>query len=367
MSGVQATREMLLDLKKAQLDQLAAYRKQKFIEPELRHLFLELTLQCNARCFHCGSSCDPNAPQGLAPEQYLAVLEDVKENFDLSRMMLCITGGEPLLYKDFFPLMQEAHRMGFSWGMTSNATFITRDVARKLREAGMGTISVSIDGLPETHDRLRGLPGGWKRAMQGIQNLIDEGGFRAIQVTTVLNHQNMQELDRLYEIFEKVDLDSWRVVGLEPIGRAKEHPDLMLTPEDQRRMFDFIREKREADIPVQYGCSHFLGLDYEREVRDWYFFCNAGVYTASIMANGDIGACLDIERRPETVQGSVLREKFSDVWRNRFELFRKPLSTLNRTCAECPEEKWCGGGAAHSWDYDRNEQQICFRNILWKN
>ena len=88
MSGVQATREMLLDLKKAQLDQLAAYRKQKFIEPELRHLFLELTLQCNARCFHCGSSCDPNAPQGLAPEQYLAVLEDVKENFDISRMML---------------------------------------------------------------------------------------------------------------------------------------------------------------------------------------------------------------------------------------------------------------------------------------
>ena len=92
MSGVQATREMLLDLKKAQLDQLAAYRKQKFIEPELRHLFLELTLQCNARCFHCGSSCDPNAPQGLAPEQYLAVLEDVKENFDISRMMLLVTG-----------------------------------------------------------------------------------------------------------------------------------------------------------------------------------------------------------------------------------------------------------------------------------
>ena len=349
MSGIQATREMLLDLKKAHLDQLAAYRKRKFIEPELKHLFLELTLQCNARCFHCGSSCDPNAPQGLAPEQYLAVLEDVKENFDLSRMMLCITGGEPLLYKDFFPLMQEAHRMGFAWGMTSNATFITRDTARKLREAGMGTISV-----------------GWKRAMQGIQNLIDEGGFRAIQVTTVLNHQNIQELDRLYEIFDQVDIDSWRVIGLEPIGRAKEHPDLMLTPEDQRRMFDFIREKREADIPVQYGCSHFLGLDYEREVRDWYFFCNAGVYTASIMANGDIGACLDIERRPETIQGSVLREKFSDVWKNRFELFRKPLSTLCRTCAECPEEKWCGGGAAHSWDYDRNEQQICFRNILWK-
>ena len=259
MSGVQATREMLLDLKKAQLDQLAAYRKQKFIEPELRHLFLELTLQCNARCFHCGSSCDPNAPQGLAPEQYLAVLEDVKENFDISRMMLCITGGEPLLYKDFFPLMQEAHRMGFSWGMTSNATFITRDVARKLREAGMGTISVSIDGLPETHDRLRGLPGGWKRAMQGIQNLIDEGGFRAIQITTVVTHQNIVELDALYEIFKDIDIDSWRVINMDPIGRAKEHPELLLTKEDYRTLFNYIRNKRIAGEPVCYGCSHYLG------------------------------------------------------------------------------------------------------------
>lgn len=358
-------RKELLALKAAHLDQLAAYRKKLCEAPELRHLFLELTLQCNARCFHCGSSCDPNAPQGLPMEQYLSVLEDVREHFDLKRMMLCITGGEPLLYRDFFPLMEKARDMGFHWGMTSNATLITRDTARRLKESGMGTISVSIDGLPETHDRLRGLPGGWKKAMEGIQNLIDEGGFRAIQVTTVVNHRNIDELDRLFGIFEDLDIDSWRVIGLEPIGRAKEHPDLMLTPEDQRRMFRFIREKREADIPVQYGCSHFLGLDYEREVRDWYFLCNAGVYTASIMANGDIGACLDIERRPETVQGSIFTERFSDVWRDRFEFFRRPLSALSRTCRECPEEKWCGGGAAHSWDYDRNEQQICFKDILF--
>jgi radical SAM protein with 4Fe4S-binding SPASM domain len=261
--------------------------------------------------------------------------------------------------------MQEAHRMGFSWGMTSNATFITRDVARKLREAGMGTISVSIDGLPETHDRLRGLPGGWKRAMQGIQNLIDEGGFRAIQVTTVLNHQNMQELDRLYEIFEKVDLDSWRVVGLEPIGRAKEHPDLMLTPEDQRRMFDFIREKREADIPVQYGCSHFLGLDYEREVRDWYFHCTAGTYIASICANGDITACLDIERRPEFIQGNILRDRFKDVWEQKFRIFRRDLAEENEKCRNCAEKQFCHGDSFHSWDFDKNEPQLCMKGILF--
>ena len=93
----------------------------------------------------------------------------------------------------------------------------------------MGTVSVSIDGLEKTHDRLRGLPGGYRLAMEGIQNLIDVGGFKTIQVTTVINHSNIDELDPLYEIFEKMDIDSWRVINLEPIGRALEYPDLMIT------------------------------------------------------------------------------------------------------------------------------------------
>jgi MoaA/NifB/PqqE/SkfB family radical SAM enzyme len=61
--------------------------------------------------------------------------------------------------------------------MTSNATLITKEVAHKLAEAGMKTISVSIDGLPETHDALRGFKRGYELAMRGIQNLIDEGVF----------------------------------------------------------------------------------------------------------------------------------------------------------------------------------------------
>ena len=77
----------------------------------------------------------------------------------------------------------------------------------------------------------------------------------------------------------------------------------MLDKDDYRYLIEYIRSKRKEGYPVTYGCSHYLGLDYEREVRDWYFLCTAGIYTASIMANGDIGACLDIERRPETIMG----------------------------------------------------------------
>jgi radical SAM protein with 4Fe4S-binding SPASM domain len=262
--------------------------------------------------------------------------------------------------------MSYANEQGFHWGMTTNGTLITEDVAKMLEETGMRTASISIDGLENTHDRQRGLKGGYEMALRGIQNLIDRNAFEHISVTTVINHKNIDELDRLYEVMDGIDIDSWRVIGIEPMGRALEYPDMLLTPDDQRRLFSFIREKREAGIPVGYGCSHFLGLDLERNVRDWFFLCGAGIHTASVRTNGDITACLDIEPRPELVQGNIYKDSFSDVWKNRFEVFRTPLSSSCADCKDCQYENWCAGGAHHSFDYDNKKQRICMKGILFE-
>ena len=378
------------EVKTAHMEQLAVHREKLYREPDLRQLFLELTLKCNERCLHCGSWCTEPArpaerPAGnpaartetggmtgrpapgaeLPVEVYHRFLEKIRADFDIRRMMLCITGGEPLLRREFFEIMNYAGELGFSWGMTTNATLIDREVAAKLKKAGMKTVSVSIDGLPETHDRFRQTPGAFDRAMRGLKALLDEGDFKAIQVTTVVHHQNIGELDRLYEMMCGLDIDSWRVINMEPMGRALLHPELMLTPEDYRRIFSFIREKRDLGMPLEYGCSHYLGYDYEHEVREWYFLCSAGLYVASIMANGDIGACLDIERRPELIQGNILRDDFTEVWKRGFQVFRRPLSERNERCRTCPEARFCAGDAHHSWNYDLDEPRLCFRDILF--
>ena len=349
-------------IKYSQLNILSEYRRTLYENPKLKFLFLELTLRCNERCLHCGSSCGDVESNELTFEQYRTILNELSRDLDKSTMMLCITGGEPLLRKDFFDIMECAHDLGFSWGMTSNGILIDKERAGKLKECGMRTISISIDGLKETHDRFRRTPGGYDLAMRGINNLLDEGGFEAIQVTTVINHSNMDELDELYDIFCGMDIDSWRVIGIEPMGRALEHPELLLTEDDQVRLFEFIRNKRMEDMPVTYGCSHFLGMKYEREVRDHYFTCNAGLYAASIMANGDISACLDIERRPEFIYGNVLKDRFTDVWYNKFEHFRHPLSDNCKGCDGCSWIDFCNGGAHHSFDYDNGIQRICFKD-----
>ena len=195
-----------VEIKKAHLRKMAEYRRQLTEKPELRNLFLELTMRCNERCLHCGSSCGDVTSEEISVSQYKKLLDEVKADMGTQRKMLCITGGEPLLRKEFFEIMGYANELGFSWGMTSNGTLIDRECARRLKQVGMRTISVSIDGLEETHDAFRQTPGGFKKAMAGINNLLEEGGFKHVQVTTVVTHQNIGELDALFEIFDKMDI-----------------------------------------------------------------------------------------------------------------------------------------------------------------
>ena len=353
------------EMKIRHMTELAEYRRQLWRQPQLRNLFLELTMDCNERCLHCGSRCGEVTGELLGVETYHRFLDKIKADFGTEELMLSITGGEPLLRPEFFEIMGYANRLGFHWGMTSNGTLIDETVAKRLQECGMRTVSISIDGLPETHDWFRQTPGGYDAAMSGVEALIANGGFNHVQVTTVVHKKNLNELEALYRVFDKLDIDSWRILTLEPIGRAEQFPELLLSPEDIRTVLDFIKEKRNQGEPVQYGCCHYLGTEYEREVRDWYFLCNAGIYTASVMANGDIGACLDIERRPELIFGNILTDDFTKVWNNGFGAYRRNLYEDNADCSSCKEREFCGGGAFHSWDYDKKSPKMCFKGTLF--
>ena len=176
-------------IKTTHLNMLSEYKKKLRSNPELRFLFFELTMRCNERCLHCGSRCGDVQSEELPVQVYFDFLDKIKRDFP-KLPMLCITGGEPLLRKEIFEIMSYASSLGFKWGMTSNGTLITKEVAKKLKDAGMNTISISIDGLPETHDAFRRTKGGFEKAVEGVKNLL-EHDFNAVQVTTVVTKKNI--------------------------------------------------------------------------------------------------------------------------------------------------------------------------------
>ena len=273
--------------------------------------------------------------------------------------MICLTGGEPMMHPDFFDIAQCVNSMGFAWGMTTNDD----EVARRLRQTGMATVSVSLDGMETAHDELRQRRGAWKLALRGLRAL-QKAGFRP-QITTVLHQGNFGELKPLYELLSEMKITSWRPINVEPIGRACEAGDMLLSHEQFADLLAYIREKRfdhSCDMGVTFGCSHYLGVEYERMVRDHYFLCGAGILTASVRSNGDICACLDVENRPELVQGNIRTDDFMDVWLHRFQAFRRDRTADCSRCTGCPERFICGGDAAHTWDYEHDRPLLCFKD-----
>lgn len=348
------------ELKHSQLEQLARHREALRVSPHLRWLFFEITSRCNLNCMHCGSSCSSEGAS-LTVQDVEAVLGTIPPDSD--RPMICLTGGEPLMHPDWFGIGCCVRSMGFDWGMTTNAVLIDDAAARQLKRAGMATVSVSLDGLEETHDALRRHKGAWRLALRGLQALQDAG--LEPQVTTVLHRHNFHELEPLFDLLCQMGITSWRPINVEPIGRACESGGLRLGNDQFADLLAYIREKRfdrSCNMEVTFGCSHYLGDDWERMVRDHYFLCGAGILTASIRSNGDICACLDVENRAELVQGNIRRDNFMEVWRSRFQPFRKDRTAECAKCLACSQRFHCGGDSAHTWDFGKNEPKLCYQD-----
>ncbi len=354
-------------IKTEDLERQAKFRASLLEHPRLTYLFFELTDRCNLACLHCGSNCSAQNATYIETPLMISTLQTVAEDFDPSQIMICLTGGEPLLHPDFEILVAEINRLGFTWGMTTNATLITPAVAKKLKNLKMGSLSISIDGLRNTHNWFRGAHGdNYQKTINAIKYLQKEKF--SIQVTTVVHKKNLPELEELYREMTALKIDSWRVINIEPIGRALESQDLTLSNEEMIALFDFIREKRFAastkGMDVCFGCSHYLSTDYERDLRNHCFMCGSGIMVASILCNGDIYSCLDIERRPELVQGNVKIDRFSDVWKNGFQAFRRDRTEDCSMCSTCSERIYCMGDSTHTWDFDRKEPRFCIKKIL---
>ena len=117
-------------------------------------------------------------------------------------------------------------------------------------------------------------------------------------------------------------------------------------------------------MEVTYACSHFVTFDYEREIRDFYFQCGAGTRIASIAANGDIVACLDIVRDGRLVQGNAYNNDFVEVWEKRFKVFRIDRSSESEYCNGCRYREVCMGDSAHTWNFETWEPNYCVAKML---
>ena len=344
-------------------------KEQELKEHRLIDLFWECTLTCNAKCKHCGSSAEKKKYEGeLTTEEIKNAFKQIANDMDASQILINVTGGEPLVRSDLCEVMEYAtNELGFHWGMTTNGILLTEENIKKLEKANMETISVSIDGLEKTHDEFRGVPGSYNLIINNIKNLKKAGFVKHLQVTTVFHKKNINQMEELYNVMLDLGLDSWRLMSMDPIGRAKENEELLLDGKELKRLLDFIKEKnKKKKLELTYGCPGFLGLDYEKEVRKSYFYCRTGISIASILYNGDLYVCPNVPRIKKLIQGNIRTDNFKDVWDNKYKEFRKLDRTKSYECGNCKNWDYCLGGAYHTWNFEENKQNKCPYNMIYE-
>lgn len=282
-------------------------------------------------------------PQDMPFSDFARVLDQIALENEPSKIMIITTGGEPLVRKDIVECGREITRRGFIWGMVSNGMLLDTLKLQQLINAGLKTIAISLDGFEAEHNWMRGNDNSFRRAVNAIKALTKSS--ITWDVITCVNARNFSSLSKFKDFLLGLGVTHWRLFTVFPMGRAANNTELQLTSEQFRLLMNFIREERgKGDIRVSYSCEGYLG-DYELRVRDYPFFCGAGINTASVRYDGAISGCLSIRSRFD--QGNIYNDNFLDVWNNRFGVFRNREWMKQETCSNCKVWNFCRGGAMH--------------------
>jgi MoaA/NifB/PqqE/SkfB family radical SAM enzyme len=196
------------------------------------------TYQCNLRCKHCYENAGgPKRPE-LSTEEAKQVLDILSKIAGIGLPALSFSGGEPLARRDFFELAAYAKkRIGYV-SIASNGTLITKDNAKKIKDAGIDYAEISIDGAtPGVHDEFRGIPGAFERAMEGVKNCVEEGVDTCI--ATTIHRDNLSELEKLIELSKQLGVRFMHFNYI-PTGRAKAYVELDLTPDESFHVLETI-------------------------------------------------------------------------------------------------------------------------------
>lgn len=335
------------------------FRKKETQLHELNYLFWECTQRCNLNCRHCGSDCTASSLyHDMLFEDFLKAIQPLETKFKRNSVMVVITGGEPLVRKDLADCGRQLRKHGFPWGIVSNGWAYDEARHKELMAAGLCSVTFSLDGLRDTHDAFRKRQGSFDHTLAAIDLVANEKRQLAYDIVTCVSPMNLDELEALKQLLIKHHVKAWRFFTIEPIGRAANDPNLQLSSTQLKQLMDFIvATRKEGLIDAKFSCEAYVG-PYERKVRDWYYFCRAGITIGSVLVDGSISACPNINRQL-FVQGNIYHDDFLDVWENRFQPFRDRSWTRVGICKDCKVFKNCLGGAMHLHHSDSGEIVQC--------
>ncbi len=319
-----------------------------------------MTQRCNLKCVHCyAQAVDTQGVDEIGTQQAKEIIDDLAA---YGSPVMLFSGGEPLVRRDLTELASHAVECGMRAVISTNGTLITKAKAQELKEIGLSYVGISLDGGREVHDRFRGVPGSFDKAMQGVENCQAEGLKVGLRFT--VNKRNVAEVPRIFQILKDMDIPRvcfYHLVysgrGSELIGEALDHQgtrelvDLIL--DNTQELFDAGRPKEvltvdnHADGPYIYLRLLKENPERAQEVHELLQLNEGNNSGRGIGCISWDGSVLPDQFWRHQVFGNVLERPFSEIWEDPgIELLAKlkdKKKHVKGRCSQCQFLQVCAG------------------------
>jgi radical SAM protein with 4Fe4S-binding SPASM domain len=336
----------------------------------------EITLKCNLACSHCGSRAGDERVEELSTEQSLDLVRQLAE---VGIHEVSLIGGEAFLRADWLDIAAAITEAGMVCTMTTGGYGISTSTATRMKEAGIRAVSVSIDGLKNTHNGLRGKDNSFQYCLETMGHLQDAGVL--VGCNTQLNRLSAVELPELYLILRDAGMKAWQLQMTVPMGRAADNADILFQPAELLEFYPILARivKRCYADGVLASSGNNIGYygPYERlfrgggDPKDWTFWqgCQAGLAVLGIEADGAIKGCPSLPTTAYT-GGNILESSLHDI------VSQAPELTMNQNestdhlwgfCETCDYARVCKGGCswtAHVFFDRRGNNPYCHHRAL---
>lgn len=296
------------------------------------------------------------APDELSTEQAKHFVDELVEY----KPILILTGGEPLLRSDVYEIANYATGRGLRVVLATNGTLLTTSIVRKLKEAGIQRVSISIDGATkETHDIFRGEPGAFDAALSGIDILKKEG--LSFQINTTITKRNLSEIPRIYELAIRLKASAHHIFLLVPTGRGEEIESEEIPPEEYERVLNWFYDKsKDKTMQLKATCApHYFRIMRQRAKAEGIRItpethgleamtkgCLGGSAFCFVSSMGDVYPCGYLP----ALAGNIRKQPFKTIWEKSkvFNDLRDP-GLLKGKCGLCEYRMVCGGCRARAY------------------
>lgn len=301
-----------------------------------------LSEKCNLKCEFCSSAVYTERQQRLPPER---VRDLAREIVDLEIFSVILSGGEPLMHPQVFEVMRTLSEGGVQVLLPTNGTFVTDTVISNLRKSGVGAVQVSIDGKEKTHDRLRGVRGAYRKALEALKSLVD--AKLPSGASTTVSLQNITEIPDIAHTVADLGVRTYSIRACMPCGKAgPAYRNMAPPPQEWRHALQtLIAMRKEITTMELISMDPLLvplTFSEPEKVAGGFTSCGVGRTGCAIGPDGTVTPCAYIEE----VAGNITETSLKKLWNDSpiLRKYRSKETMIGGKCTQCVWNTNCGGG-----------------------